>query len=160
MLRKRVTPVSAVSAILFWVAATAFGDEPKANPFIGTWVMNVAKSQFQEGKPLKSYTAIVTDAGAGKIHVVVDCAFAKDGAKEHVAYTATLDGQPWIVEDYPEADLVQVKMTGPSSMRISFFKGTKRQVEWLNYTVSADGKTMHGSEKGNGWRHSITFDRQ
>lgn len=124
----------------------ALAQDATVDPFIATWNMNVAKSKFEGTPPAKSYSITITDAGDGKTHTLAQWVDS-DGTKEQVEYTTKGDGKASPVTGYPNADSVRSTSTGPRSSKMSLLKGGK-VVEWGKYTVSADGKVMHGTEGG------------
>lgn len=145
MLRKNLIRATATAAAMF-VTFTAFTDEPRPSPLVGTWVLNVGKSKFEGALPPKSYTIRLADAGAGKLHAEgrwVD----GDGTETHVEFTAPLDGKVISVTGNPNADAVSLTAINANSIRESVLKGG-REVDWGTYTVSADGKTLHAVEEG------------
>jgi hypothetical protein len=144
MLRKTALMIAGCAFALTSGLALAAG--AAADPLLGTWVMNVAKSKFTGTPPVKSYTLEYTDAGGGKTRAVADLVYG-DGTKDHVEHTAAADGKPWPVTGYENADSIVVKKTGERSMHFSFIKGGK-QIEWGKFTISKDGKTLHGMEGG------------
>jgi len=146
MWRTCLISVTAALAILLVTTSTAFGNEAPANPFIGTWVLDVGKSKFEGTPPLKSYTITITDAGAGKLHDVADWVNG-DGSKGHIEYTASLDGKEGPVTGYPNADSVRLTAVNSHSLKLALSKGGKSN-EWGTYKVAADGKTMHAVEGG------------
>lgn len=144
MVRKICSMVAGVALVL--AAGLALAADAAVNPFIGTWVMNVAKSKFEGTPAVKSYTITSADAGEGRTHSVAALVYG-DGTKDQVEYTAAADGKPVPVTGYPNADSVVVRKSGPRSLHFSFLKGGK-EIEWGRLTVSKDGKTMHGTEGG------------
>jgi hypothetical protein len=133
-------------AILLLVSGLALAADAPANPMLGTWNLNVAKSKFEGAPAVKSYTLTITDAGGGKTHNVVQWVEG-DGSKGSLEYTTDRGGKPAPVTGYANADAVVMKQTGPRSSHMSLLKNGK-QVEWGRYTVSADGKTMRATEGG------------
>jgi hypothetical protein len=145
------------------VAGVSLAADPAPSPFIGNWSLNVAKSKFEGTPPVKSYTLTITDAGGGKTHNRAEWVDS-DGTKGQAEYTADPGGKPTPVAGYANADSVSVKSTGPRSLEMSLRKGGK-EIEWGKYRVSADGKTLHGTEGGtdeNGakYRWLEVFERQ
>jgi hypothetical protein len=128
------------------VSGLAFAADAPPSPFIGTWNLNVAKSKFEGTPAVKSYSVTITDAGDGKLHNAGQWVDG-DGSKGQAEYTARADGKPAPVTGYPNADSVVVKTTGPRSTHMSMMKGGN-EVERGKYTISKDGKTMHGTEGG------------
>jgi hypothetical protein len=155
----RMLAVTAASTLtLLTVASSA--DAP--NPFVGTWVLNVAKSTFDPPPPLKSHTVTVTQVPGGGIHAILDIGEA-DGTKLHVEYTTALDGKAVPVSGYPDADSIIVTQVNPRTIKNNFMRAGKT-VETGTFTVSKSGKTMHGplsgTEGGVPWKYHYVFDRQ
>ena len=144
MLRKFCS--MAIAPALLLASGLVLAADVAAGPFVGVWVLNIAKSRFEGTPALKSYTITTTDAGDGKVHNLAQWVEA-NGTKGQAEYTATPGGKPAPVSGYANADSVRVKSTGPRSLHMSMLKGGK-EVEWGKYSVSADGKTMHGAEGG------------
>ena len=62
----------ATTALLFTAAAASFAAIPMmANPMMGTWKLNEAKSKFSPGAT-KNHTVSYTEAKGGKTMVTVD----------------------------------------------------------------------------------------
>jgi len=144
MVRKISSMVAGVTLLL--VGGLAFAADTAPSPFIGTWVLNVSKSKFEGAPAVKSYSITISDAGGGKLHNVAQWVEGS-GAKGQSEYTASADGKPTPVTGYANADAVVVRSKDPRSTHMSMLKGGK-EVEWGRYKVSADGKTMHGTEGG------------
>ena len=134
-----------IGSALLIASGLAHAADAAVSPFVGTWVLNVAKSKFEGTPAVKSYTITITDAGDGQIHNLAQW-IDGDGTKGQAEYT-TAAGKPAPVAGYANADSVQARSTGPRSMHMSLRKGGK-EVEWGKYSVSADGQTMHGTEGG------------
>lgn len=151
-----------VGASLSCVAGTAFAaDVPSA--LLGTWKLDVAKTQWNGQPALKSYTVTVTEAGEGKVKDLVQW-IDSDGTTGKLEYTVSLDGKAYPVTGYPNADSVKMKMGKAGSLHMTLLKGGK-PVEWGRYRVSKDGKTLHATEGGTDveglkYRWVEVFDRQ
>jgi len=144
MLRKIAMTIAGCAFAL--TSGLALAANATANPLLGTWVMNVAKSKFTGTPPVKSYTLEYTDAGGGKTHAVAELVYG-DGTKDRVEHTAATDGKPWPVTGYANADSIVVRKTGKRSTHFSFMKGGK-EIEWGKFTISKDGMTLRGAEGG------------
>ena len=79
-----------LAAILFAAAVPEAGFA-QSDPLIGTWKLNLAKSNYQAGQAPKSMNVVYEAAGAG-IKVTVDTVPA-DGPAIHYSYTANFDGK-------------------------------------------------------------------
>src|SRR5438045_957107 len=84
---KRVLAASVVLSVLC-SSALVFGQASigAKSPFYGTWKLNVAKSKFSPGPPLKSQVAKL-EAVEGGLKVVADRVDA-DGKTTHFEWTA------------------------------------------------------------------------
>ncbi len=152
-----------VSMAFVFASALALAQDAAVSPFIGSWKMNIAKSKFEGTPPVKSYSITITDAGDGKLHNLAQWVDG-DGTKAQAEYTTKADGKASPVTGYPNADSVRSTSTGPRSSKMSLLKGGK-VVEWGKYSVSSNGKSMHGMEGGidaDGAKYKWTevFERQ
>ena len=68
-----------------------------ADPFVGTWVLDVAKSSFSPGPAPAAVTLTTRDIGNGKFNTTLD-ATEQNGKVEHFEITYANDGA-----DYPVA---------------------------------------------------------
>src|SRR5271155_5683581 len=91
LLMARAKPIALMTALAL-TAVAAFtlsrvassADTP--NPFVGTWLLNVAKSTFDPPPPLKSNTSTTTEVSGGGFHTVIDVVEG-DGSTNHMEYT-------------------------------------------------------------------------
>ncbi len=130
-----------VITILFLLAAVATV-AMSADPWVGTWKLNPAKSKAPGGRlPHPSSTNIIEIQGE-KMHLI-SIQTSTTGEQERVEYTATLDGK-----EYP----VQVSPPGPQPYTISLKIIDPRTREFVEvigtFTIkgrdvlSEDGKTF------------------
>ena len=68
----------------------ALADGKDVNAYVGTWILNVAKSRFRPGPPMQSETLIITET-SGLWHVTDDEHFA-DGTSDHLEWSTKLNG--------------------------------------------------------------------
>jgi hypothetical protein len=153
-------PAVCAAAALSLVSLTSSADTP--SPFLGTWVLNVAKSTFVPPPPLKSNVITVTQAPGGGVHTVLDIVEA-DGTSLHLEYTTALDGKAVPVTGYPAADSVRVTKVSARTFKDALLKDGK-VVERGTFTVSKDGKTLRGPLSGTEgdvhWKYHYVFDHQ
>ena len=109
------------------------------NPLIGTWTLNIAKSNFSPGPPRKSETRTYAQNGDG-LKVVIDGVNA-DGSAYHWRWAAHFDGKDYPMVGNPGADMITITMTDASTLDATFKKGGK-VTGTRRFTVSKDGKTM------------------
>jgi hypothetical protein len=128
-----------------------------ADPFVGTWKMNPAKSKFTN-MTLKSYT--ITQDNQNKIvQDMVDV----DGKITHRAWTAKYDGKDCPVSA-PDADAISLKKPNPST--IEYVVKLKGKEVWSGRVVmSNDGKSYIDAgggkdERGQAYTYSILMEKQ
>ena len=130
-----------VVAIFFLLAALATA-AVAADPWVGTWKLNPAKSKAPGGRlPHPSSTNIIDFQGE-KMHLISEQTSAT-GEKERVEYTAALDGKEYPVKSTPP---------GPQPYTISLKRIDSRTREFVEiigtFTIkgrdvlSEDGKSF------------------
>ena len=110
----------------------------QADPFIGTWVLNVAKSKFQPGPAPKDQTSIYEASGQGV--KVTTTASTAAGKPTTTAFTASYGGKDYPVTGSPDYDTVSLKRVNPNTVELTRKKAGK-VVQTGTNVVSADGKT-------------------
>jgi hypothetical protein len=117
-----------------------------ADPQVGNWTLNVAKSTFSPGPAPKSATTKIEAAGAGT-RVIVDQTMA-DGTVRHWEVTANYDGKDAaITGENPDADMVARTRVNANTVKSVSKKGGKVTFTQTS-TVSADGKTRTVTTRG------------
>ena len=112
---------------------------------LGTWRLNVAKSKYSPGPPLRSETRVYTRSTEG-VKGVVSRVYG-DGRAERFEYMANF-GKDIMVTGIPEYDSVTLrKVDELTSDAVLSHAGNVYGV--ARRTIAADGKTM-----------TITFDRK
>jgi hypothetical protein len=139
--------VTLLAALLFATAAIAQSD-----PLLGTWVLNVAKSQGPPGTLPDSATVVVSDAGGGKYRAVSDTSMT--GIAIHAEVTFAMDGSdvtPVVTPEMPGGMSVtqSAERLGPGSYK-STVKMNGAVVATATNEVSADGKTLTVVSTGQG----------
>src|SRR5262245_19729106 len=82
-----------------------------ADPRIGTWKLNAAKSKYDPGPPPQSLTVTVEPAGQGE-KVTAEIVNA-DGSRVSTVYTANFDGKDSPLTGSPTANTVALKRVNP-----------------------------------------------
>ena len=131
-------------ALVVTLVAAAYGIQAQADPTIGTWKLNLAKSKYNAGQPPKSSTVVIAAAGQG-IKLTSDSVLA-DGTARKISYTASYDGKDAVVTGTPDYDGMSLKKTanGVEGSR----KKAGKVVQTYTRVVSADGKTMTVTSTG------------
>lgn len=129
------------AAVLAGLASTAvLAQSP--DPLVGTWKLNVAKSNA----PFKSGTSTIEAVGEG-IKFTVDLE-SNDGTKHHWEFTGNYDGKDVpATGNSPYGDTAAVTRVDARTIRIVSKSGGKVTTTHT-ITVSADGKTRTSSAKG------------
>ena len=125
------------------LVAAAFA---QADPQVGVWHLNVAKSKYSPGPAPKSATTTIEAAGSGT-KVVVDQVMA-DGAKRHWEFTADYDGKDSpVTGNNPDADTVaRTRLNATTVQTVS--KKAGKVTATQTSAVSSDGKTRTVTTKG------------
>jgi hypothetical protein len=125
---------------LFGLAAVLIA----AEPFAGTWKLNLEKSKYKTGSPPKEQTATIAEAGSD-LEVTIS-GTAADGTATMSHYTVPAQGGEGKIIDSPY-EAVSGKRIGPNEREVRYSKGGKVILTTHN-TVSADGKTVTVNVKG------------
>ena len=162
---KRTAFIAAVWLVSVAVPAPASA-QSKDDPAIGSWKLNVAKSTFTPGPPIKGDTRSYEVNDDGWLIVTTET-IQPDGKRTGVRFAAKFDGKP-----YP-----QIGRFGPTVTLITYELVDKRTLKYTQFdthgkvnstntrTVSADGKTMTieqrtTNEKGQSVVNVELFERQ
>ena len=117
-----------------------------ADPFVGTWKMNPAKTKYKAGTAPKEQTVTITEAGSD-LNVKV-AGTAADGSKISVAYTVpSAGGTGKFTESSAYYDGISAKRIGASEREMSYMKGGKT-VYTAHSKISTDGNSLAVSSKG------------
>lgn len=116
-----------------------------ADPIVGTWKLNVAKSTYSPGPAPKSLTAKIEAVGEGE-KVTAD-GVRGDDTPIQVEYTAQYDGKDYPISGSPTADTVSLKRLDANTTERTDKKGGK-VVQTLTRKISSDGKTATVTYKG------------
>jgi hypothetical protein len=110
----------------------------QGDPFVGTWVLNVAKSKYVPGPAPKDQTILYEAAGQG----VKISSKGTDGTGKPAmtAYTANYDGKDYPVTGNPDWDAISLKRVNPNTVEFTRKRGGK-VVQTGTNVVSTDGKT-------------------
>jgi len=121
-----------ILAMFFAAVAVAFA----ANPHMGTWKLNEAKSKFPAGAPKN--TTVVYEAVGDDIKVTVD-GVDRNGSPAHNEWTGKFDGKDYPVTGDSDTDTRAYKVINARTLALTNKKGGKVTVTG-RITVSADGK--------------------
>jgi uncharacterized ParB-like nuclease family protein len=130
-----------VGAILAIVTGTALA----ADPVVGTWKLNVAKSTFSPGPAPKSQTRSYAESAQGMTLTVKT--IAADGKESTTTLTFKVDGKPYPASGNPDFDSVAVTRVDALTVH-SIQTKAGANVGAAVRTVSKDGKTLTFAQKG------------
>ena len=144
-------------AVCFLAVAACFA----ANPQMGTWKLNEAKSRFTPGATKN--TMVVYEAAGDQVKVTVNGVNAK-GKSTHNQWTGRFDGKNYPVTGDPNSDARSYKKIDDRTLELTIWNhgrvtGTGR------IAVSADGKsrtiTSSGTDaKGHDFKSTAVYDKQ
>ncbi len=136
-MQTRMTRACLSAAIVGVLAGTVVAQG--ADPQVGTWKLNLAKSKYSPGPPPKSATTKIEAAGAGA-KVIVD-QVQSDGTVRHWEFTANYDGKDSpITGNNPDADIVARTRVNANTVKTVSKKNGKVTTSQTS-EVSSDGKT-------------------
>jgi hypothetical protein len=155
-----------IRALTFTAAALTLASfassAAEQDPFVGTWVLNTAKSTCDPPPAPKSHNFTIAEAPGGTIHDTIDLVEG-DGTKTHIEFTSARDGKYVPVTGSGYADSVSTTQVDPRTFKYAFKKAGKR-IESGTFRVSKDGKIMHGTLSGKdsegAWKCHFVSDRQ
>ena len=154
MMKTRIAIVAV--ALSFVAAAACFA----ANPHMGTWKLNEAKSKLAPGMGKNS--TVVYSEQKDKIKITVD-GVDKDGKPTHSVWVGKFDGKAYPVKGNLPANSVAYRVVNDRTNDITAMKDGK--MIWNGrITVSADGKsrtvTINGTDaNGKKFKGKAVYDK-
>ena len=132
-----------------------------ADPNMGTWKLNEAKSKFTPGAP-KNRT-VVYEAAGDNVKVTVDGVDNK-GTPLHSEWTGKIDGKDYAVTGNPNADMRSYKRVNDQTLTFTEKKAGKVTTTG-RVVVAADGKsrtvTTTGTDpQGQKFNTTAVYDKQ
>ena len=110
----------------------------QANPRIGTWKLDVAKSTYQQGAAPASETRTYLATDDGGVQMTADTVL-ESGTKQPSGYRAKFDGKD---APYSGAAGDSIAITGDGWTSDSTIKSVGKVTQTTHGVVSRDGKTM------------------
>jgi len=151
------TRIAAVAVALSFTAATACF---AANPQMGTWKLNEAKSKLVPG--MGKNTTVTYAEQKDKIKITVD-GVDKDGKPTHSVWVGKFDGKAYPVKGNLPYNSVAYRVVNDRTNDITAMKDGK--IGWNGrITVSADGKsrtvTINGTDaQGKKFKAKVVYDK-
>jgi hypothetical protein len=132
-----------------------------ADPQMGTWKLNEAKSKIAPGMP-KNHT-VVYEAAGDSVKITVD-GTDKDGKTTHNEWTGKFDGKDYPVTGDPTSDMRSYKQVDANTLKFTVKQNGKVTTNG-RVVVSADGKsrtvTVNGTDaEGKKFKSVAVYDKQ
>ena len=154
-------PSAALAIILSAIVVLA----QSADPWIGTWQINLAKSKFSPGPPARSNTLKMEAVAGGAQKVTFH--LVDDEGTLHVEYVTKFDGVEVPVQAmFGETKIVQTNVSRRLADRSyeHIFKTDGKQTLTVRGVVSPDGKTLTltttGTDNGKPFNNITVFEKQ
>jgi len=154
---KSLLQIVALAAMLaFTTVASA------ADPVVGTWQLNLAKSRFSPGPAPKADTRSYTESADGI--TMTWKSVAADGREINLKSTFRTDGKDYPLTGSPNFDTLTLKQVDSHTVHSTQKKGGKVVGE-TKRTVSKDGKQLTLASKGTGadgvaYDNVMVYDRK
>jgi hypothetical protein len=142
-MRQNQRPI--VASVVACLAVLSVFLGAQADPAIGTWKLNVAKSKYVPGPMPKSNVITIAAAGSG-YHVTAKGEDAA-GKPTSIDYTVTSDGKDSPVKGAPAYDTTSLKRIDANTTE-QIRKKEGKSVQTATRKISADGKTMTVTTRG------------
>ena len=150
-----------VGTILATATPALAADKPAADPVIGTWNLNLAKSQFSPGPAPKSQVRTYAETPQG-LQLTIKTV-GVDGKESSMGSTFKYDGKDYPYTGSPDFDAIAVKRVNGVTVHATQKQGGK-VVGTTSRVISKDGKTLTFKSKGAGakgpYDNVYVFDRQ
>jgi hypothetical protein len=159
--RNRVMIRTRIAVVIVALSVIATGACFAANPQMGTWKLNDAKSKIAPG--MGKNTTVVYSEQNDKIKVTVE-GVDKDGKPTHGVWVGKFDGKAYPEKGNVPFDAVAYKMVNDRTNDITTMKNGKTL--WTGtITVAKDGKsrtaTVNGTDdKGKKYSSKAVYDKQ
>jgi hypothetical protein len=152
------TRIAAVALALSFIATAACF---AANPHMGTWKLNEAKSKLAPG--MGKNTTVVYSEEKDKIKVTVE-GVDKDGKPRHGVWEGKTDGKTYKTKGNMPWDSMAYKVVNDHTYELTAMKAGKVFSSGKS-TVSADGKTrtvtMNGTtDDGKKFKSKALYDKE
>jgi hypothetical protein len=161
-IRIRMEPMKAktiglILASCFLAGAVCFG----ADPHMGTWKLNAAKSKITPGTLV--FNTIIYKSVFGKVKVEGEGIDA-DGKPVHTKWTGNFDGKDYPVTGDPISDSRSYTKLDDRTLDLTVKKAGKT-IDTVRMVLSADGKsrtvTVSGTTpKGKKFKNVVVYDKQ
>ena len=133
-----------------------------ADPFIGIWNLDVAKSKFDPGPPLKGGTAKIEAQGDG-IRCILDPVSA-EGQARHGEWEGRFDSKDYPAKMTPFADAIALSKIDENTARVIYKRGGK-EILGERWVLSKDRKVLTMTQiemnaTGKGFVNTLVYNRE
>jgi hypothetical protein len=144
------------------VVVPAVASSQAADPSLGTWELNVAKSTWSPGPGPKSDTRTYTAAPNG--YKLVSKGVGADGKPTAASLTVAFDGKFYPITGSPTIDSVSTKRIDANTFESQLKKGNK-VMSHSTRVVAKDGKsfttTSTGTDAaGKPFKNTVVYDKK
>jgi hypothetical protein len=138
-LARRNSMRTRIAFVLLALFAASAGLKAADDPMLGSWKLNIAKSNFSAGPAIRAETNQVEPYGGNGIKLTAQIT-KPDGTKVTESYAGTFDGKEFSVGGDANVDAAYLKRIDAHTMeRIN--KKAGKPTTTMHYVVSEDGKT-------------------
>ena len=116
-----------------------------ADPFAGTWKVDVGKSLYRTGTPPKSMTITIAESGVDEDTTVA--VVTADGTEISYEFKTPIKGGAGTVVKGVGFDAVSAKRISDTSRETRLSQGAK-EVRTVRNSLSKDGRTMNSTVTG------------
>jgi hypothetical protein len=154
--------ITAVLAIAAAAGGATNAVAAGADPVVGTWQLNVSKSTFTAGQPIKSQTRTYSQSGGS---ITLDMKTVGPDGKESTSHTTyRFNGKDFPVTGNSDYDSLSATRVNNNTARFALKMGGKA-VGTTSRTVSKDGGTLTSKTKittatGEKSQSVLVFDKQ
>lgn len=118
-----------------------------ADPFIGTWELDPAQSDYQLGTPPQTGLYRIAPGADGTGYMISMTWTDAQGRESYAAYTAMPDGVQYAYENTEVADFISMTRLDERTLDSAIYKDGKR-IAYSVRVLSEDGQTMMISQTG------------
>jgi len=132
------------------------------DPMTGTWNLNLSKSKFNPGPPLKG-AKVMTEVHGSSFKCVIH-SVDSEGRARSGDWIAKLDGKDYPAQMPPFADSIVLKRIDPDTIE-AVYKRAGKPILSERLIFSKDHKTLTMTQKeitqtGQGFNNSLVYDRE
>ncbi len=158
-MQKQILVVAAGLIIVLALATVVLA----ADPYVGTWKMNISKSKAQNPSMMPKSEIIKNEGLDNGLKATCDGIDA-EGKAYHVLYSVKYDGKDYPITGHPQRDTISAKKDDPS-IAVFVYKKAGKDVATAKCTITKDGKTATCSgkakdAKGQEFTMSVVYEKQ